>query len=265
MRFGWQVRAQDRRTRIGAVIVATALTVGAVTTLSGRFEMSLAALRGSVAERVARTYERIVFVTPVSPRRATGVAVSRPRPAVPNEPVSASPSAAPDTGSRRAPEASALPLGLRGPAASADPTWKAFGPALAPSALTTPSRTMTLSAAQQDSILAEFAKDFVRRAMMLKPTPAQRDSIGREQARIYARARDEMRPVPIPLGGSSIGVSLFGRGPSREQRKRDSIVHQDNLQRLERLALRVRWKADSTRRADSIASRKVIATDSMDE
>jgi hypothetical protein len=100
----------------------------------------------------------------------------------------------------------------------------------------------------------------------MKPTQAQKDSIERERAALFARARAEGRPVPIPMGGGmSIPLPLFGRVPSRDHRRRDSIVHQDNLRILERLALRAKAKVDSARRADSIASLKAAATDSMND
>jgi hypothetical protein len=46
-------------------------------------------------------------------------------------------------------------------------------------------------------------------------------------------------------GGASIPLPFLSRGPSREQRARDSVIHADNLTRLTRLAERARAKRDS--------------------
>ena len=90
----------------------------------------------------------------------------------------------------------------------------------------------------------------------LPPTQAERDSIGREQERRTAEARDQHRPVAIPLGGASLPLPFLSRGPSREERARDSTIHADNLARLARLAERARAKRDSiTAAADKVACR----------
>ncbi|HJQ20810.1 MAG TPA: hypothetical protein VJ867_10700 [Gemmatimonadaceae bacterium] len=77
----------------------------------------------------------------------------------------------------------------------------------------------------------------------------------RAQALQLQLARTDQRPVPASmLGGMSGGISLplFSRGPSREQRRRDSIIFAENLQLLQRVQLRLRRRNDSIRYADSL-------------
>jgi hypothetical protein len=137
----------------------------------------------------------------------------------------------------------------------------------APSALLPSGRSVTaaLTREQRDSVLFELSRpSFHELVANLRPTQAQRDSAGRETARRFADARDQGRPVAVPLAGGGFPVGI-GRGPSREQRRRDSIVHDDYLRRLERLAVRVRSKQDSMRRADSIAALRTQRGDTTDD
>ena len=118
-------------------------------------------------------------------------------------------------------------------------------------------------AASQEVILSDAARDSLNRLMAsvwdfrkkLPPTAAQRDSAARDVDRRAMMARDEHRPMAIPLG--SMGVSLpFGilsRGISREQRARDSSINADNVQRLARLAERARRRSDSLLAASTLA------------
>jgi hypothetical protein len=87
----------------------------------------------------------------------------------------------------------------------------------------------------------------------LPPTQAERDSTAREQERRVAEGRDQHRPVAIPMGGASIPVPFLSRGPSREERARDSVINADNLVRLARLAERARAKRDSLNAVKALA------------
>jgi hypothetical protein len=118
-------------------------------------------------------------------------------------------------------------------------------------------------AASQLVILSEAARDSLSRLMAgvwdlrrpLAPTNAQRDSAAREQSLRAQAARDEHRPMAVPLGGS-LPFTFLSKGPSREQRARDSIINADYLQRLARLAERARRKRDSLLAANNLAGRK---------
>ena len=76
-----------------------------------------------------------------------------------------------------------------------------------------------------------------------KPTAAEKDSLARLEARRVASWVEQSRPVPIPLGGAA--VPLPGGGPTRAQRKRDSVVHAGNVARLRKIEARVRSDSDS--------------------
>jgi hypothetical protein len=86
----------------------------------------------------------------------------------------------------------------------------------------------------------------------LPPTAEERDSTAREQSRHAAVARDEHRPMPVPMGGS-LPLPFLSSGPSRQQRVKDSVVNADNLLRLARLAERARAKRDSLLAATTLA------------
>jgi hypothetical protein len=111
---------------------------------------------------------------------------------------------------------------------------------------------MILSDATRDSLQKLFAGIWDFRTPLPK-TQGERDRAGREQARLAAEAHDQHRPMMIPLGGGSVPFHLFSRGPSPEQRKRDSIIDADNLARLARLAERARLKRDSMLAANRLA------------
>lgn len=87
----------------------------------------------------------------------------------------------------------------------------------------------------------------------LPPTQAERDSTAREQERRVAEGRDQHRPVAIPMGGASIPLPFLSRGPSREERARDSVINADNLARLARLAERAHAKRDSLKAVKALA------------
>ena len=85
------------------------------------------------------------------------------------------------------------------------------------------------------------------------PTAEELDSAARDQAQRTSAAREEHRPMAIPLGGGSLPLPFLSRGPSREQRRVDSVIHADNLRRLSRLAERARAKRDSLLGANTLA------------
>lgn len=84
-------------------------------------------------------------------------------------------------------------------------------------------------------------------------TQAERDSIAREQERRIAEGHEQHRPVAVPMGGAGIPLPFLSRGPSREERARDSVIHADNLARLARLAERARAKRDSLNAVKALA------------
>jgi hypothetical protein len=131
-------------------------------------------------------------------------------------------------------------------ASGSGPTSRAVGPIAAPVALTTQTG---LTEEERDRRLRELATPlpFLPK---LPPTAEERDSAARELDRRAVVARAEHRPLAIPLGGVSVPLPF---GPSREQRRRDSITHADNLQRLARLAARARAKRDSLLGANIVA------------
>jgi hypothetical protein len=270
MRLAWYARRQDRSSRVGALFAAFVLTLGAGAILAGVYGTSVAGLRASFVRGGAFAYERIVFVAPAPTRLVSGARKSPELSRSVEARVAPAPAPASDTGSRPASTFDTDRVARviqRAPGSTVEAADRARvgAPVLAPSGITAPRTALT--AERRDSVLAQFAaKDVVERAMRMKPTQAQKDSIGRERASLFARAREEGRPVPVPMGGgTSISFPLFARGPSREQRRRDSIVHQGNLRRLERLAVRARARVDSSRSVDSIASLKAAAPDSMND
>lgn len=126
-----------------------------------------------------------------------------------------------------------------------------IGPVLAPVAA---SQLVILSKAARDSLDRLMAGVWDLRRP-LAPTAAQRDSTARESDQRARVARDEHRPMAVPLGGS-LPFTFLSKGPSREQRARDSVINDDYLQRLARLAERARRKRDSVLAANTLAGRK---------
>src|SRR6185503_9449354 len=154
-----------------------------------------------------------------------------------------------DSGSARAATptaATSVSSDAKSGASGFGPKSHALGPIAAPVAMTTQTG---LTEEERDRRLRELAKPLPFLAK-LPPTAEQRDSAARELDRLAAVARQEHRPLAIPLGGVSVGLPF---GPSPEQRKRDSITHADNLQRLARLAARARAKRDSLLGAHTVA------------
>ena len=268
MRFTWHPRRKERRVSRTAIAIATTGTAVMSLALIATAGRPLATIAGRLVAPVVAVYERLTYVATIpapapSPSPRTAVAREAAAPDV-TTPVVEEPRVRGDTGSTR-------PVPVRpgpGDAPSVDarlvplPTSPARTPLLPP-----PRNVGALTTEQRDSAYRELATG-IRLAPRLEPTKEQRDSIGRETARRFAEAKDQQRPVAIPLGaigGATITTGWLGRGPSREQRRRDSIVHHDNLLRLQRLADRVRVKQDSIRRADSIASLRTQRGDTTDD
>ncbi|HEY2852344.1 MAG TPA: hypothetical protein VGJ18_05825, partial [Gemmatimonadaceae bacterium] len=90
---------------------------------------------------------------------------------------------------------------------------------------------------------------------LIPPTQAERDSGGRAEAQRAAAARDDHRPMPIALGSIPMRMPFGGAVRSREQRARDSLINDDYLRRLARLAERARAKQESTVAARTVARR----------
>ena len=132
------------------------------------------------------------------------------------------------------------------------PTSGAIGPVAAPSAF---SKVMNLSDAARDSLNKAQAQWLRKRLLNFELTPEQKDSAGREQGQRAVAARDDHRPLAIPLGSVPLRMPFGGGVKSREQQRKDSVVRADNLQRLARLAERARAKRDSTMRATLAAKR----------
>lgn len=248
MRFVWPAQRYDRLTR-EAVVVAAAVTAGtSVAIVLPIVTIYRAAERGAAPHGVERP-ESISFIKRIAPSavaRSTS-RLAQPQPASPRarvvEQVIKS-----DTGSRPASPPAAVSADER-PAKNineATTSARALGPFGAPAAVT---NSTGMTEAERERRLRELAPPLPFLAK-LPPTTEQIDSAGREQARRAAVARDEHRPMAIPLG--SVTLSW---GPSPAQRRRDSILYADNLQRLARLAARARGKRDSLLGANTLAHR----------
>jgi hypothetical protein len=104
----------------------------------------------------------------------------------------------------------------------------------------------TLTDAGRDSLL-----DSLRRALPedlkkpVPPSPAERDSLAREES-IRRRAQADVPGVRTQVVLGTVSFPFLSGGPSREQRRRDSIVNAGNLERLGRLAERARARREST-------------------
>jgi len=237
---------------------AAALSAGVSITLLMFFAAVISAptlyevFGGHVDSRRSWPTERIIYAVAdhvlAQPGMGTGTSLSRRR----RSPIALSPDAPPSianpghsrmsSADPRDPVVQFIPLPvLRGPQPVTAPPLGTLAP------------KPELTTLQRDSAL--FALEIsVPRWPKLPPTPEMRDSLERERARVWATAREQGRPVAIEMGGGGFGVGLMASGPSRERRRRDSIIHADNLKRLETLAQRARVRQDSVRRTDSIAT-----------
>jgi hypothetical protein len=231
VRFVWPAQRYDRLTRKAAALSAV-ITAVAAAALSLPIVTVYRAANGEASFRGDVPREVIAFVRLEPPARAVSGSRSRAelpasRRAKPSERLLNS-----DTGSatsvatEKADNAAAT-----GTAAAGDATGKApaVGPVATPVGVVAP------------PVIGAPPPPWG----WLPPTQAERDSTAREQERRVAEGRDQHRPVAIPMGGASISVPFLSRGPSREERARDSVIHADNLARLARLAERARAKRDS--------------------
>jgi hypothetical protein len=265
MAFGWnktQGNGIGRGRALAVAVGLTALMFAAIATGVGR---RVVLMSQQVTQRAAIAYERIAYASTSRPAPAS-VAQSFPR-----TPVSV---AATDR---------SIPAGdSAGSAGGASRNVSSVSAALDPDPVdprlrvALPRRrvelvlprydiTRALTMEQRDSVLGALAMSLPVLVADLKPTKETLDSVARDLDSKGARARDEKRPMAVPLGAGGGFALGIGRGPTREQRRRDSIIHDDNLQRLQRLALRLKSKQDSARRADSIASVRTQKVDSTDD
>lgn len=231
MRFVWPAQRYDRLTR-----KAAALSVAITTVVAGALSLPIVtiyrAANGEASFRADDSREVVTFVQPE--RRATPVtgartpsAVATPRRAVRSERLLNS-----DTGSglpaQTDTRGGAAAPGTSNPGAPATEA-RGVGPVATPVGVRGPPVIGAPPPAWR----------------WLPPTQAERDSTARERERRMAEGRDQHRPVAIPMGGAGIPMPFLSRGPSREERARDSVVNADNLARLARLAERARKKRDS--------------------
>jgi hypothetical protein len=252
VRFVWPAQRYDRLTRKTAALSA-AITVVIAAAISLPIVTIYRAANGDASFRADVPREVVTFVRP------------EPRPV----PVTASPihSVLPST--RRVPPSERLLNSDTGSAAPVDPDKPGSAAG---------SRTISPGdAAAEARAVGPVARPvgILRPPVIgappppwgwLPPTQAERDSTAREQERRVAEGRDQHRPVAIPMGGASIPVPFLSRGPSREERARDSVINADNLARLARLAERARAKRDSLNAVKALAGPiKIDSTTRPDE
>ena len=249
MRFVWPAQRYDALTSgakvTGAVITAT---IGVALSLP-IVSVYRAASRGPSAPPESRG-EHVTFVQPAAaPMSASGRA-GLPRTSAPGTPARRDNVLEGDTSSLttravNAPAAAGTPAVVSGFELTPTPT--VVGPTATPVGF---SRATTLTKTQRDSALSQLAQS-IPAFPWLPPTKEELDRGARELSRRAAEARDQHRPMAVPL--SSVSVTL-PFGPSRQQRRRDSIINGDNLRRLARLAERARAKHDSILRANALAA-----------
>jgi hypothetical protein len=115
-----------------------------------------------------------------------------------------------------------------------------------------------LDSASRDTI--ERLRQANEAAAWAKPARTPQSVVDAEQREIYRERAEriaEKRPYPIRGGGSggaagggvgvsgSIAVPIFEPGPSKAQRRRDSVVHAGNVDRFARIFARLRERQDS--------------------
>lgn len=247
MRFVWPAQRYDRITR-EATLVAAALTMCAGLAVVFPAVRIYRAAENTIGPATDERVETVTFVQPSAVRRSgerrTSVARSTATPAS----HAASPSRI-DTSSFITNRVEA--------AARVEPATKppSSDPKTAPRALGPHSAWVAATLGRIDSGAAPPPL-----WRWLPPTQAQRDSAGRAEAQRAAAARDDRRPMPIALGSIPLRMPLGGAVRSREQRARDSLVNEDYMQRLARLAERARAKRDSTLAARTLARRDSAST-----
>jgi len=239
VRFVWPAQRYDRLTR-----KATALSVAITTVVAVALSLPIVtiyrAANGEASFRADESLEVVTYVRPV-PRARSVISLrdrpdaGQPRRERPSEKLLNS-----DTGSS-APPRTETPGSAASPGASApidgSSRERAVGPVASPVGVRAP------------PVIGAPPPPW----KWLPPTQAELDSMAREQERRVAEARDQHRPVAMPLGGASLPLHFLSRGPSPEERARDSVIHADNLARLARLAERARAKRDSLNAVKALA------------
>ncbi len=267
MRGAWWSRPNDARSP-WAQAVAIAFTAAIVVAVSiplaprGRPTASTTSRRAPAPEHVTYLSPTLPVPRPPPPRtREANRTRAAPPPAPPASPPavrfappppdSSPTSHAPAGASGTRPPAVPLTVDRRRAAAGA-PGGARLGPLIAPSGF---SARQSLSAIGMDSARRALAGDVPRLALTRKPSQAQIDAELRERERQQASTWEAHRPVALPLagGGVSVPFPLFAAGPSRAQRRRDSIVNADYVARLARMMKFARARLDSLCRADSVA------------
>lgn len=269
MRGAWWNRTSDARAP-WAQAIAIAFTAAIIVAVSiplaprGRSTASTTSRRTSAPEQVTYLSPTLSVPRRPSPSPPRTREPDRPRPAPPASP--ASPPAVrfapppPDSSpTSRAPAGAsgsrppAVPLTVdRGGSATGVASGVRLGPLIAPSGV---SARPPLSAIGMDSARRALAGDVPRLALTRKPSQEQIDAEQRERERQQANTWEAHRPVAVPVtgGGVSVPFPLFAAGPSRAQRRRDSIVNADYVARLARMARFARARLDSLCHVDSVA------------
>ena len=239
MRFVWPAQRYDRLTRKAAAL-SVAITLVLAAALSLPIATIHRAANGEASFRADDSREVVTFVqperqaTPSTPARTPTTVATPPRAARHERLLNS------DTGSRVPAQldtrGSARASATANPGAPA-PEVRSAGPVATPVGVRLP------------PVIGAPPPPW----KWLPPTQAERDSTAREQERRMAEGRDQHRPVAIPLGSAGFPVPFLSRGPSREERARDSVVHADNLARLARLAERARAKRDSLNAVKALA------------
>jgi hypothetical protein len=237
VRFVWPAQRYDRLTR-----KAAGLSVAITTVLAAALSLPIAAIyRGSNGDAASPVAARPEVITFVAPPATSTTRASQPhaREVVRSHPPQ-NEKVLNDTGSTRP---ARLEAGGKGAEAASS------SPAVAPATPQVVGPVATPVGIRRPPVIGAPPPPWE----WLPPTQAERDSTAREQERRMAEARDQHRPVAVPLSGASIGVPFLSRGPSREQRARDSVINADNIARLARLAARARAKQDSILAASMLA------------
>ena len=271
MRGAWWNRTSDARSP-WAQAVAIACTAAIVVAVSIPLAPRGRPAASTTARRVSAP-EHLTYLSPTQPvprpppqpspprtREANRPRPAPPRPApagppairfVPPPPDSSATSRAPAGASRTRPPAVPLTVDRSGAAARL-PGGARLRLLIAPSGI---SARPSLSAIGMDSARRALAGDVPRLALTRKPSQEQIDAELRERERQQANTWEAHRPVALPLtgGGVSVPFPLFAAGPSRAQRRRDSIVNADYVARLARMMKFARARLDSLCRVDSVA------------
>jgi hypothetical protein len=254
MRFLWPAQRYDGLTS-EALALATGLTVAASIAIALPLSRRRSQKVGAPNVASAQPTEFVAFIQPLihvpagssrTPVGRASVSHTRPRD-------NGSPDA--DTGSVAPVRVDPRPVVDTAAAATTNavtPSSRAIGPVAGPAGF---SKVMNLSDAARDSLNKAQAEWLRKRLLNFELTPEQKDSAGRQQAQQALAARDDHRPLAIPLGSIPLRMPFGGRVKSREQQRGDSVVNADYLQRLARLAERARAKRDSTMRATLAAKR----------